>query len=135
MKVLIDANIILDVLEKRQPHFEASAAVWKLCETEQIEGFISALSFANLVYVLRKELSAGDIEDVLTKLGLIFDFTALEVSDIQKAAELRWKDFEDAIQSVSAERIKADYIITRNVRDYKESRIPAFTPEEFLVRY
>ena len=135
MKVLIDANIILDVLEKRQPHFEASAAVWKLCETEQIEGFISALSFANLVYVLRKELSAGDIEDVLTKLGLIFDFTALEVSDIQKAAELRWKDFEDAIQSVSAERIKADYIITRNVRDYKESRIPAFTPEEFLARY
>ena len=135
MKVLIDANIILDVLEKRQLHFEASAAVWKLCETEQIEGFISALSFANLVYVLRKELSAGDIEDVLTKLGLIFDFTALEVSDIQKAAELRWKDFEDAIQSVSAERIKADYIITRNVRDYKESRIPAFTPEEFLARY
>ena len=135
MKVLIDANIILDVLEKRQPHFEASAAVWKLCETEQIEGFISALSFANLVYVLRKEFSAGDIEDVLTKLGLIFDFTALEVSDIQKAAELRWKDFEDAIQSVSAERIKADYIITRNVRDYKESRIPAFTPEEFLARY
>ena len=135
MRLLIDANIILDVLEKRHPHFEASAAVWKLCETEQIEGFISALSFANLVYVLRKELSAGDIEDVLTKLGLIFDFTALEVSDIQKAAELRWKDFEDAIQSVSAERIKADYIITRNVRDYKESRIPAFTPEEFLVRY
>ena len=52
MKVLIDGNIILDVLQRRDPHFDASSKIWKLCETDQIEGFISALTFADLVYTL-----------------------------------------------------------------------------------
>ena len=49
MKVLIDGNIILDVLQRREPHVEASSKIWKLCETDQVEGFISALTFADLV--------------------------------------------------------------------------------------
>ena len=68
MKALIDGNIILDVLQKRDPHFDASSKIWKLCETEQIEGFVSALTFANLVYVMRKELTSERINEVLKKL-------------------------------------------------------------------
>ena len=65
MRLLIDGNILLDVLQKREPHFEASAMIWKLCETEQAEGFVSALTFANIVYVMRKELTPETIEEVL----------------------------------------------------------------------
>ena len=51
-----------------------------------------------------------------------------------KAAEMAWNDFEDAVQSATAERIQANFIITRNVRDFRQSKVLAFTPSEFLAR-
>lgn len=132
MRLLIDGNIILDVLQNREPHVVDSAKIWKLCETDQVEGFVSGLTFSNLVYVMRKELTSEAINEVFKGLSLIFQFTELAVSDIAKAAELQWDDFEDAIQSVTAQRVHADCIITRNIKDFKQSRIVALTPSEFL---
>ena len=134
MKLLIDANILLDVLQNRENFVRASSMVWKLCETEQAKGYISALSFANLVYIMRKEMDAQRIEEVLHMLSLIFEFAELNDSDLFRAAALQWPDFEDAVQSVTAERIHADYIITRNVRDFSRSKVIAFTPDELLAR-
>ena len=134
MKLLIDGNILLDVLQKREPHFGASSIIWKLCETEQTEGFVSALTFANLVYVMRKELAPETIDDVLKKLSLIFRFADLCAGDLNHAAAMHWSEFEDAVQAAAAERIHADFLITRNVRDFKQSKVPAFTPSEFLSR-
>ena len=134
MKLLIDANVLLDVLQNRAGFVEDSSLVWKLCETGQAEGIVSALTFANLVYIMRKQLNPEEIENVFRKLSLIFDFTDLSVSDLTRATELNWKDFEDAVQSVTAERVHADYIITRNVRDFSGSRVIAFTPTELLAR-
>jgi len=134
MRLLIDGNIILDVLQNREPHVVDSAKIWKLCETDQAEGYVSALTFSNLVYIMRKELSPEKINEVFKSLGLIFRFTDLTVSDLAKAAEQQWDDFEDALQAATAERIHADNIITRNVKDFKKSKIVAFTPTEFLAR-
>ena len=134
MRLLIDANVILDVLQNRKPHVKDSSIIWKLCETRQAEGFISALTFANLVYIMRNELNPGQIEEVLEKLSLIFTFTELSTSDLTSAAHRQWDDFEDALQSVTAERIHADYIVTRNVRDFLKSKITAFTPAELRGR-
>ena len=107
MKLLIDANILLDVLQKREPHFGASALIWKLCETGQAQGCVSGLSIANLVYVMRRELTAGQVRDVLEKLALIFDVVDLTAADIERAAQAMWSDFEDALQSAAAARAKA----------------------------
>ncbi len=134
MRLLIDGNIILDVLQNRQPHIEDSSKAWRLCETSQAEGYVSVLTFSNLVYIMRKELTPEKILEVLKSLGLIFHFADLTVADMTKAADLQWDDFEDALQSVTAERIHADYIITRNVKDFKESKIVALTPSEYLAR-
>ena len=134
MRLLIDANILLDVLQKREPHYRDSALIWKLCETEQAEGYVSTLTFANLVYVMRKELTPETVEDVQRKMALIFRFTELSSVDVARAVEMKWDDFEDAVQAATAERIHADYIITRNVRDFKESKVMAFTPTELLAR-
>lgn len=134
MVLLIDANIILDVLLNRPDYVKDSAMIWKLCETEQMKGYVSTLTFANLVYIMRKQLDPEKIEDVFHKLNLIFEFTDFSVSDLTHAADLNWKDFEDAVHSVIAERIHADYIITRNVRDFSKSRVMAFTPPELLAR-
>lgn len=134
MRLLIDGNIILDVLQNREPHIADSAKIWKLCETDQMEGFVSGLTFSNLVYMMRKELDPEKIYEVFKTLGLIFRFTDLTVSDVAKAAEMQWDDFEDALQAATAERIHADNIITRNIKDFKQSKIVAFTPTEFLAR-
>ncbi len=134
MKLLIDANILLDVLQNRQPHVQASSVVWKLCETEKVKGCVSALTFANLVYIMRKEMNPKKIGETLHVLSLIFEFTDFSASDLSRAVELNWDDFEDAVQSVTAERVHANYIITRNVRDFARSRVIAFTPSELIAR-
>lgn len=133
MKLLIDGNILLDVLQKRLPYFEDSVRIWKICETKQAEGYVSALTFANLVYVMRKELDAEKINEILKKLSLIFIFENFNVSDMSAAAEMQWDDFEDAIQSVTAKRIHADYIITRNEKDFRKSDVTALTATEFSM--
>ena len=93
MVLLIDANIILDVLLNRPKFVKDSAVIWKLCETEKAKGYVSALTFANLVYIMRKQLDPEKIKEVYRKLNLIFDFADFSVSDLSRAAELNWKDF------------------------------------------
>lgn len=133
MKLLIDANILLDVLQGREPHLRDSALIWKLCEAGMAEGWVSALSIANLVYVMRRELDPQRVEEILGRIGLIFRVADLTAADLAQAAASRWDDFEDALQSAAAARLHADFIITRNIRDYTKSRVPARTPAEFLA--
>ncbi|MGI5912907.1 MAG: type II toxin-antitoxin system VapC family toxin [Syntrophomonadaceae bacterium] len=136
MKLLVDANILLDVMQAREPHVKDSSLIWKLCETGETEGFVSALTFANLVYVMRKELDPKGIHNALNKLQLIFHIAALSEAELKQACEMEWKDFEDAIQCSTAERLGADFIITRNVKDFLQSRkVLALSPAEFLGRY
>ena len=135
MRVLIDANVLLDVLCKREPFFDDSALVWKLCETERIEGYVSVLTYANLVYILRKSLRPVDVDDVLDRLKLVFHFADFTVADLTEAAFVMWDDFEDAVQSAAATRIGAEFIITRDEDDYAQSAVPALSPSAFLQRY
>lgn len=130
MKALIDTNVILDVLCNREKFVEDSAKIFKLCEVKKIDGYVSALSIPNLVYILRKELDAEKTEKIIKYLSAIFTITELKVSDLLKAAELGFKDYEDAIQCATAVRIKAECVITRNTKDFVKSSIPVATPSE-----
>lgn len=134
MRLLIDANILLDVLQKREPYYYDSSIIWKFCETEQVKGYVSTLSFANIIYVMRKELTPEKIEEILRALALIFEFAELSTVDLVRGAEMKWDDFEDAVQSATAERVHADYIITRNIRDFKKSSVAALTSGEFIEK-
>lgn len=134
MRLLIDGNILLDVLQKREPYYEDSSKIWKMCEANLVEGYVSVLTFANLVYIMRKEMDTEKISEVYRKLSLIFRFEDLNKSDISAAIDKQWDDFEDAIQAATAKRLNADYIITRNVKDFKKSSVTAFTPSELLSR-
>ena len=134
MKVLIDTNFILDVLCKRPAFYEDSAKIFKLCEVKKISGVISALSIPNIMYILRKELDADKTREILDSLMLIFSVADLKADDLKKAADMRFKDYEDAIQSACATRIKANYIVTRNIKDFSESKVTAIKPAELLDR-
>lgn len=133
MKILIDTNVILDHLTSRKPFDRDAADIFKLCETQQIKGYISALSVPNIVYILRKELAAVKIKKIIQILSLIFTIKELTTADLIAAADMNFKDYEDALQSVAAAKIKADYIVTRNIKDFINSPVPAITPTEFLL--
>lgn len=134
MKILIDTNVILDVLMERKPFAEDAAKIFKLCEVKKITGYISALSVPNIVYIMRKELDAGRIGEILRQLSLIFTFVDLKAADLAKASALDFADYEDALQSVAASRMHADFIVTRNVKDFNGSKVMAVKPEELLER-
>ena len=134
MKVLIDTNIILDVLCKRPDFYKDSAKVFKLCEVKRISGVISALSIPNIMYILRKELASEKTKEILDNLSLIFSIADLKADDLKKAADMQFKDYEDAVQSACAARIKANYIITRNIGDFTMSKVAAIKPIELLER-
>ncbi len=134
MKVLIDTNVILDVLCDRAEFVDASLKVWKLCEVGQLEGYISALSIPNIVYILRKELTPEKTQQLIQQITMIFTVVDLRSSDISSAAQMYTSDYDDAIQMCQAARIKADHIITRNIRDFKGSKAVALTPSELLNR-
>ena len=134
MILLIDANVLLDIIMKRLEFIKDSSVIWKLCETGKVKGYISSLTIASIVDIMQKEMDPQKIEEVLSMLSMIFEFTDLCVSDIQQAARMQWNDYEDAIQSATAQRIHADFIITRNIKDFAKSKILAFTPAELLAR-
>lgn len=134
MKILIDTNIILDVMCNRKEFVEDSLKVFKYCEVQKLKGYISALSIPNIVYIMRKQLDREQIKGVLATLTSLFSVIDLKESDLIKAAEMNFSDYEDAVQAVSADRIKADYIVTRNVKDYKNSRVSAVTPTDLFAR-
>lgn len=134
MKVWIDTNVILDVLCDRAEFVEASSNVWKQCEVHNIEGFVSSLSILNIIYIMRKELTREKIIEIIRQISIIFHVVDLTADDIVKATELTVSDYEDAVQSAGAARIKAQFIVTRNVKDYKGSKVQAIEPSEFISK-
>ena len=132
MKVFVDTNVILDVLCNRKEFVIDSSKILRLCELRIIDGYISALSIPNIVYIMRKELDSNKIKEILGKLFLTFSVVELNANDIKHAAGMDYTDFEDALQSACAKRIKADYIITRDMKHFTNSQVVAISPSSFL---
>ena len=135
MKVLVDTNVILDVLCNRKEFVADSLRVFQCCEAQRITGYISALSIPNIVYIMRKELDTEKIREILHTLTMVFSVVELRESDLLKAAELPFDDYEDAIQSVCATRVRADYIVTRNEKDFVNSPVQAISPTGLLKQF
>ncbi len=132
MIALVDTNVLLDVLTRREPHYRASAYVWTLAERGEITAFISAISFNNIYYIVRKAESKTKAEKVLKLLRDTFDSVAPDAKIINQAIDSACDDFEDAIQFHSAIRVGAQVLITRNPNDFPQLGMSIATPEEFL---
>jgi predicted nucleic acid-binding protein len=135
MKVFLDTNILLDVLTGRRPHFAASARIWTLSEDGRIGGLVSALSFANIYYVVRKSDGRPRARTVLRSMRGIFLVTSCDAQIIGQAVDADWDDFEDAVQYWSAVHAGADCIASRNQDHFLPSSLPVLTPAEFLATH
>jgi predicted nucleic acid-binding protein len=135
LKVFFDTNVVLDVLLRRAPHYDDSVQVWGLAEKGRIEGSVSALSFSNIYYVVRKALGARAAQSVLRAVRDVFQVAACDEQVILQAVDSGLSDFEDAVQFFSAVRIGASCIVTRNSDHFPKGDLPVLTPAEFLAAH
>jgi len=133
-RVLVDINVLLDVLARREPYYAASAAVWTLAETRVIEGLISAVSIVTVYYLLHRAADHAAAMRGIRLLRDIFHVIPLDGPVIDDAIVSTLRDFEDAVQYHSALRAGAGIIVTRDVRHFSKSGIPVLTPEAFVSR-
>ena len=134
MKVIIDLNVLLDVIQKRLPHYDASAKALSRVLNGEVDGVLPGHAVTTIYYVVAKYADRDRADDAVDWMVDHFDVEASGKADFVRARSLSMKDFEDAVIAALAERAGCDYIVTRNVTDFAGSPVPAITPLEFLSR-
>ncbi len=134
-KILLDTNIILDLLAKRQPFFEFAAKLFSLGDKKKIRLYTTSISIINVNYILSKILSANESREILRKFRVLVKILPCDEKIIDLGLNSHFKDFEDSIQYYIAIENKIDIIITRNLKDFKSAKIPVMTAEEFLLSF
>ena len=131
-KLLVDTNIIIDLLAKREEFYESAAQLFSLADQEKVELYVCALSFANAHYILNRELNESKVREILRKLKVLVKVISMDSKIIDLAFNSDFKDFEDAIQYYAAIESDIDIIITRNLKDFKKSELPVMTGHQFI---
>ena len=132
-KVLfVDSDVILDVLEKREQFYEYSAQILSLGDEKKVKLVTTSLVFANIYYLLRKHLGIEKAKENLRKLRIIVDVISVNAKEVDLALNSEISDFEDALQYFTALDSKIEFIITRNVCDYKNPKLIVQTPQQYI---
>jgi len=134
-RLLIDTNIVIDLLAKREEFYNDAADLFSRADKKELTLAISALTFANTNYILSKLKSAKEAREILRKFKVLVEVLSLD----DKITELalsndKFPDFEDGLQYYSAIENQIEIIITRNKKDFKNSKIPVLTAKEFIAR-
>lgn len=133
MKYLIDTNVILDVLLKREPFYKSCGSVLTLARRKEIELYVSASAITDIYYIANQALrDKAEVKSLIVKLIKVVSVAGISEDEIQKALALPWKDFEDSVQYSVALLQKMDGIVTRNPKDYKEAEMKVWDPEEIV---
>ncbi|MEG4812943.1 PIN domain-containing protein [Microcoleus sp. K5-D4] len=132
MKVLIDTNIIVDVALDREPFFAESDRILTFVEEGQIQGYVSASTFSDLYYIIRRDKGRDWTLEFLKQLATFCQVGTVDNSVISMALTCNFKDFEDAIQYSTAAINRIDAIVTRNPRDFPVTTPRIVTPNQLI---
>ncbi len=133
MKVLIDTNVIVDFMIDREPFAEHAYAIIEKCSLKEIDGYMAAHSIPNLFYILRNAYPVKKRKELLLELCNILEVIGIDKQKvIASILNNSLNDLEDCLQIECAKEIGADYIITRNMKDFRESEVEAILTENFL---
>lgn len=132
MRLFLDANVVLDVLAEREPHWKASARVLAEIEKHRATGLIAAHSVTTIYYLLSKHLNRRKARAAIVQLLNLVQTAPVNHDVLLHALSLGWDDLEDAVQAAAALNAKATHLVTRNPRDFAGLTIPVLTPEELI---
>jgi predicted nucleic acid-binding protein len=131
-RILVDTNIIIDLLAKRKPFDQDARKLFSFADKKKVNLFTSSLSFANVNYVLLRKIKPDVAKQILRKVKLLVGILSLDEKVISLTLnDNSFKDFEDGLQYYSALENNIEIIITRNLKDFKNSKIPVMTPGQF----
>ena len=134
--VLIDTDVLLDFYLDRKPFSDDSLQLLLKCEQKQFRAYITPVIVANTYYILRRQATHHYVIERLQILLNTITILSMDQKQLLAALESKFTDFEDALQYFSAVNSnKIDAIITRNIKDFKKSALPVFTPNEFLATF
>lgn len=133
MKVLIDINVVLDVVLAREPWAADSALLLDAAERGKITAYVAGHTITTAYYIVARNSSPRKAATAVTDLLRILKVVPVEAADFAQALVLGMTDFEDAVQAAAAAKVGADFVATRNERDYKRSPIKARSPAELLA--
>jgi predicted nucleic acid-binding protein len=134
-KALIDSDVILDLALIRRPFIEKSRLVLALAENSRILGFVTPICSANVHYFLRKAEDDAKARFFLSRILTYLTVIPVDHQIVVGSLKSNFGDFEDALQHDAAVRNGCDHIITRNTGDFKKSKLPVYTPDEFVCLY
>ena len=133
MKLLIDTNVVLDVLLRREPFSKTAAEVLNLTQRDDVQEYVSASAITDIYYIANKQMKDRDaVRDLLKRLLMVVSVVAVSEREIQNALNLAWGDFEDSVQYSVALLNEMDGIVTRNPSDYQEANMRIWLPEQAL---
>lgn len=131
-KLFLDTNVVIDLLDKREGFYKAAVALFTLSYKKEIILYVSPMTYATAAYLLRKQGEA-QVKLLLRNLRQLSEVTTANDMVVDDALASTFKDYEDALQYYSALKHNVDCIITRNVIDFKNAKIPVLSPDEFLA--
>lgn len=131
-KVFVDTDIIYDLLGKRDPFYMAAAQLFTLADEGKVQVFISALSLANLHYMISKKRSEEEAKEILRKFKVLVHVAPLNDKIIDLALNSEFFDFEDALQYYTALQNDIEVLLTRNLKDYRKAQITVLTAQDFI---
>jgi predicted nucleic acid-binding protein len=131
-RVLLDTNVVLDFLLDRAPLADAAAALWQANDDGQIEAYVSVITPVNVFYIARKLKGAATARRLAESLLAACRVCAPDRDALLSALALPVKDYEDAVQVVSAQAEVLDALVTRDPDDYEGVQFPVFSPADFL---
>lgn len=135
MRVLLDTNILLDVLLDRPGLAEESEAAITRGEDIGAELFVAFHGLATAYYLLKRGRTEAEALAEVDRILAWARVAAAGDAEAREARTMGLPDFEDALQAASAKACGADWILTRNANDFRNSPVPTISPEEFLTRY
>lgn len=133
MKVLLDLNVLLDVIQHREPHYDASAAVLSRIAEDELEGAVPGHALTTVYYLVSRFADRGRAARAVDWILRDLEVVAEDRELFLRARSLDLDDFEDAVVASAAERASCDRIVTRNVHDFAGSPVPAITPGELVA--
>ena len=133
MDVLIDSNIIVDVIQEREPFCSYSKSIIAMCIKDEITGYVSAHSLCDLFYILRKDKTVSERLALIANLCKYMNVISEKQDNFEVlSANPATKDLEDGLQMLCAKNYNLDYIISRNIKDFDSSYVPAIEPSDFV---
>lgn len=132
--IFVDTNIVIDLLAKREPFYKEAQDLFTLGDKNEVNLFISSLTFANAYYSIVRHHKEVDAKKYLSKFKVLVTILSLDAKAIELALASDFKDFEDGLQYFIAMDNEADVIITRNKKDFANANIPVMTAGEYLSK-